>query len=216
MPDFTPKKRPRQARSRASFEAMIDACAQLLQAGGYEALTTNHIAGRAGVSIGTLYEFFPNKEAIVAALTERLMGRVVANMRAAFADAAALDPWNGVALLTERAVATLVAEREVFHVLLRRIAFVPQLPAVAEARTALTDLAQAIRVRAGDALDLPVPEVDAWLIAQMLYNTLLEIAFLDLDEKDRKRMTRELARLTYRMAVGRDPLEIKAPAPPSP
>jgi AcrR family transcriptional regulator len=207
MPDFTPKKLPKQARSRASFEAIIDACAQLLRADGYEALTTNHIAERAGVSIGTLYEFFPNKEVIVAALTERLMGRVVANMQAAFAEAAGRDPWEGVAFLTERAVATLVADREVFYVLLRQIPFVPQLPVVAAARAALTDLAQTIRIEAGDALDLPMPEVDAWLIAQMLYNTLLEIAFLDLPETKRREMTRELARLTFRMAVGRDPLK---------
>jgi AcrR family transcriptional regulator len=203
--DLEPKKLPKQTRSKASFEAIIDASAQLLRASPYEALTTNHIAERAGVSIGTLYEFFPNKEAIIAALTARLMKRLVENMQEAFIAASRLDAWNGVAHLTGQAVNAIAADRVVFHVLLRQISFVQHLPVVEEARTAMTALAQTIRVQAGDALDLPMPEQDAWLIAQMLYNTILEIAFLDLGEDDRKRMTRELARLVYRMAVGRDP-----------
>ncbi|HEY4343582.1 MAG TPA: TetR/AcrR family transcriptional regulator [Parvibaculum sp.] len=205
MIDLEPKKLPKQTRSKASFEAIIDASAQLLRASPYEALTTNHIAERAGVSIGTLYEFFPNKEAIIAALTARLMKRLVENMQEAFIAASRLDAWNGVAHLTGQAVNAIAADRVVFHVLLRQISFVQHLPVVEEARTAMTALAQTIRVQAGDALDLPMPEQDAWLIAQMLYNTILEIAFLDLGEDDRKRMTRELARLVYRMAVGRDP-----------
>lgn len=220
MIDLKPKKLPQQARSKASFEAIIDASAQLLRVSPYEALTTNHIAERAGVSIGTLYEFFPNKEAIIAALTPRLMKRLVENMREAFVAASRLDAWNGVAHLTGEAVSAIAADRVVFHVLLRQISFVQQLPAVEEARAAMTALAQTIRVQAGDVLHLPMPEQDAWLIAQMLYNTILEIAFLDIDEADRKHMTRELARLVYRMAVGRDPDPdgpgLKAPAPPSP
>ena len=64
-----PRKAPRQARARATVAAIIDACAQLLAAGPYDALTTNSISERAGVSVGTLYEYFPNRESIVAALT---------------------------------------------------------------------------------------------------------------------------------------------------
>lgn len=204
--DYKPKKWPKQARSKASFDAMIEAAARLLAESGYEALTTNRIAERAGVSIGTLYEFFPDKETIVALLAERMMARLAARMRAAFEVALPLDPWSGVAHLTAEAVEAIADERDVFHALLRRIPFVAQLPAVTEARAAMLDLAQQVRVAAGARIDLPMPEQDAWLIAQMLYNALLEIAFLDIAAPARKRMTRELARLTYRMAVGRDPM----------
>ena len=65
-----PRKRPRQAQAQATVAAIVDACAQLLASGGYDALTTNAISERAGVSVGTLYEYFPNREAIVGALAE--------------------------------------------------------------------------------------------------------------------------------------------------
>jgi len=205
MPDLKPKKRPKQARSRASFDAIVDAAARLLRERGYEALTTNRIAEQAGVGIATLYEFFPNKEAIVAELAARLMARVEANMEQAFSEASGMEPWPAVVHMTRRAVGSLVEERDVFRVLLRQVPFVPLLSAVVETRAALAALSQRVRIRAAGALDLPMPEEDTWLISEMLYNAILEVAFLDVSERKRAELTKELARLTYRMAVGRDP-----------
>jgi AcrR family transcriptional regulator len=65
-----PRKQPRQARSRDTVHAVLRAAAQVFSARGYAATTTNHIAARAGVSIGSLYEYFPNKDAILMALLE--------------------------------------------------------------------------------------------------------------------------------------------------
>ena len=65
-----PRKKPVQGRSRASVEAILTAAAQVFEANGYAAGTTNRIAERAGVSVGTLYQYFPSKEAIVVALLE--------------------------------------------------------------------------------------------------------------------------------------------------
>ncbi|WP_054569520.1 TetR/AcrR family transcriptional regulator [Frankia sp. R43] len=64
------RKRPAQERSRRTVEAILEAAAQLLATKGYRATTTNHVAERAGVSIGSLYQYFPNKDALVAALVE--------------------------------------------------------------------------------------------------------------------------------------------------
>ncbi len=69
------RKRPSQARSQVTVEAILDAAAQVFEARGYAAGTTNRIAARAGVSIGSLYEYFPNKDAIVVALAERELER---------------------------------------------------------------------------------------------------------------------------------------------
>jgi len=60
------RKTPRQDRSRATFEALLDATADILVRHGYAKLTTNRIADRAGVNIASLYQYFPGKEAIVA------------------------------------------------------------------------------------------------------------------------------------------------------
>jgi len=66
-----PRKRPVQGRSRQLVETLLRAAAQLLAERGYDGLTTRHVAQRAGVSVGSLYQYFPNKEAIVAALRDR-------------------------------------------------------------------------------------------------------------------------------------------------
>ncbi len=66
-----PRKRPAQARAQDTVEALLQATAELLERGGYARLTTNHVAQRAGVSVGSLYQYFPNKEALCHALAER-------------------------------------------------------------------------------------------------------------------------------------------------
>jgi AcrR family transcriptional regulator len=66
-----PRKPPVQKRSRATVEELLLAAAQVFEAHGYAAGTTNRIADHAGVSIGTLYQYFPSKEAIAVALLER-------------------------------------------------------------------------------------------------------------------------------------------------
>lgn len=71
QPAPKPKKTPRQSRSAATFEAMVDAGARILREGGYEALTTNRVAELAGVSVGSLYQYFPNKEAILVEMVRR-------------------------------------------------------------------------------------------------------------------------------------------------
>jgi AcrR family transcriptional regulator len=65
------RRTPRQPRSEATVEAILEAAFQLLEQGGAEALTTNHIAERAGVSVGTLYQYFRGKRGILAALAQR-------------------------------------------------------------------------------------------------------------------------------------------------
>lgn len=67
----TPRKSPQQDRSKMTVDAILTATAQILTQEGYDTASTNRIAERAGVSIGSLYQYFPNKEALVAALVER-------------------------------------------------------------------------------------------------------------------------------------------------
>jgi len=67
----TPRKEPAQARSKALVDAIIEATARVLIAGGLEALNTNEVAAVAGVSVGSLYQYFPSKEALLASLIER-------------------------------------------------------------------------------------------------------------------------------------------------
>lgn len=68
---ISPRKRPRQARAEATVAAMVEAGARILEEGGLEAFNTNAVARRAGVSVGSLYQYFPGKDAIMAALIRR-------------------------------------------------------------------------------------------------------------------------------------------------
>jgi AcrR family transcriptional regulator len=65
------RKSPRQARARVTVDAIFEATARIIEASGTAGLTTNHIAERAGVSVGSLYGYFPNKEAILIAMARR-------------------------------------------------------------------------------------------------------------------------------------------------
>ncbi len=63
-----PRKRPRQARSFATFEAILEAAARILESLGFAGFNTNAVAELAGVSIGSLYQYFPSKEALIVEL----------------------------------------------------------------------------------------------------------------------------------------------------
>lgn len=81
-PAFKPKKMPTQARARATWNAILEATAQLLKEEGYDRLSTNRVAKRAGVSVGSLYQYFGNKETLVMALFDRHMGAMMSVVRA--------------------------------------------------------------------------------------------------------------------------------------
>lgn len=78
-----PRKTPVQARSTHTVDAVFEATIQVLLDGGLQRLTTTRVAERAGVSVGTLYQYFPNKEALLAATLERHLLNVVEAVEAA-------------------------------------------------------------------------------------------------------------------------------------
>lgn len=67
---------PHQERARATVDALVSATAQVLLKEGYDACTTNRVARVAGVSIGSLYQYFPDKEALVMAVVEQHLTRL--------------------------------------------------------------------------------------------------------------------------------------------
>jgi AcrR family transcriptional regulator len=108
-PVVDPPERPprrRQARGRRRIELLLDAAAQEFAEVGFEAATTNAVAARAGVSPGTLYQFFPNKDALAEALAARFSDRLRATQEEAFALEVAALPLDE---LIDRVVDPLVA-----------------------------------------------------------------------------------------------------------
>lgn len=85
------RKSPTQARAAQTVDAIVEAATQILQSDGEERLTTNRIAERAGVSIGSLYQYFADKEAIVEAIAERERDKVVTAIVKSLSDVDSAD-----------------------------------------------------------------------------------------------------------------------------
>jgi AcrR family transcriptional regulator len=85
-PRHTPRKSPSQKRSQETVDAILSATARILAKDGFEQATTNRIAAKAGVSIGSLYQYFPNKESLVRALNDRHTQGILVLLRARFAE----------------------------------------------------------------------------------------------------------------------------------
>lgn len=89
-PKPAPRRTPKQARSLQTVDAILQAVVKLLKRGGVDAITTNRIAEIAGVSVGSVYQYFPDKRAIFLALHDRHaeeMGRLIDATVVAHADA---------------------------------------------------------------------------------------------------------------------------------
>jgi AcrR family transcriptional regulator len=81
-----PYRLPKQPRAQATCAAIFEATARILETEGEAALNTNRIAAVAGVSVGTLYQYFPNKQAILIAMAHAERAAWARNARAAIAD----------------------------------------------------------------------------------------------------------------------------------
>src|SRR3569832_193398 len=80
LPTLSPRKLPTQERARRTYGAIVEAGARILERHGYEALTTNHVADLAGVGIASLYEYFPNKQALVAEIVRHVLDELLADL----------------------------------------------------------------------------------------------------------------------------------------
>jgi AcrR family transcriptional regulator len=101
-----PRRPPLQTRSRERVERILDTAVKLLAARGLESLSTAEIADRAGIPIGSIYHYFPSKEAILAEVAGRKLLAVDAAFTERFARDLARAPWRQA---LERAVDASVA-----------------------------------------------------------------------------------------------------------
>ncbi len=96
---LSPRRAPRQSRSQATVTAILDATAHILIEHGFAAASTNAVAERAGVSVGSLYQYFPNKDALVSAVRtrhgEQMMAVILRALTKAI-DATLLDALTGL------------------------------------------------------------------------------------------------------------------------
>ena len=129
----TPRKRPRQERSKATVETILAATARVLVKKGFDGLTTNAVAEAAGVSIGSLYQYFPSKEALVAALIEQHIEEMNAAILHELTRVAQLPMSQAVRAVIELTIRAHSVEPELHRVLTEQVPRVGRLARLAEA-----------------------------------------------------------------------------------
>jgi len=99
-----PRKQASQERSRATVDALVEATARILVRDGFDKASTNRIAEEAGVSVGSLYQYYPGKEALVLAVIDRHNHEIMKVVRAALAEIASQPVEKAVRRLVVAAI----------------------------------------------------------------------------------------------------------------
>jgi len=120
-PSVKPRKSASQARSRTTVDALVEATARILVREGFDKASTNRIAEVAGVSIGSLYQYFPGKEALVAAVIARHQEAIQKTVRRELADVLALPIRQAMRKLVAVAVAAHRVDPKLHAVLAEQI-----------------------------------------------------------------------------------------------
>ncbi|WP_394825245.1 TetR/AcrR family transcriptional regulator [Pendulispora albinea] len=133
-PAVEPRKKPSQARSQATVDAILEATVRVLTKVGYDRASTNRVAAAAGVSVGSLYQYFPNKEALLVALVDRYHQRLMNVTFDRIARANAQDIPTAV-----REVIQAVVEAHVIDPVVHQI-LVEQIPRIGKLGEILSDI----------------------------------------------------------------------------
>lgn len=159
----TPRKRPRQTRSKETVETILAATARILIKLGFDGLTTNAVAEQAGVSIGSLYQYFPNKQALVAALIERLLDEKNANTHAELARVAQLPFPEAVRTMIRMTIESYAQSPELSRVLIEQVPRVGRMARIAELHSGTLQIVAALLAARKDELAVSDPEMAAFV-----------------------------------------------------
>jgi len=194
-PQLSPRKAPRQSRSQATVTAILDATARILVERGFAAMSTNAVAERAGVSVGSLYQYFPNKEALIAALHARHGEQMMDVIRRALTKAmdATLD--DALAGLIEATVDAHRVDADLHRMLEQRLGSTEQQMLRGEYLDLMQDRIVALLARHRDEIGV----TDLKLATYMLMNAAHGLVHAVIEQRPRgvslKTATHEIVRM---------------------
>jgi AcrR family transcriptional regulator len=200
-PELQPKKRPRQARAQATFDAIVEAGARLLAAEGYAAVSTNRVAEVAGVSIGSLYEYFPNKQSIVATALARVMSEITAEVSSSLRVALALDdqPRGGIDYWMRAMTEALEKRGPLLRVALREVPFLWEIPEVRGLSDTLQHIAREGGHKSQRVIHFEDLEASTWLLMTMVWSAILQSVLYRPSHLSRERLTRTLVDMVIKL-----------------
>jgi len=167
---------PRQARAHDTVEVVFEATARILLREGRAALNTNYIAERAGISVGTLYEYFPNKVAILLAMARREIQRGTAAVLRAIGDPSTEAGGDPVRLAIRALIAEFSRHRKARHIAFQALTaegFGSELEAN------LDEIALELAARTGRLVPgrpAPIPPVSAFVLTRAVNGVLVSAA----------------------------------------
>lgn len=165
---LSPRKKPQQRRSRVTIDAIFEAAIQVLLAEGLDKITTIQIADRAGVSVGSVYQYFPNKRALLAAVVRRHIGEVVDATIAACQSAHGKSVAEMCAAMMDAFVTAKARRPEVSRALYLPTALVNADAIVKEESARCARAVHDMLVTASDARFAQAQEVSGVLIASLV------------------------------------------------
>ncbi len=201
-----PRKNPRQRRAKATVEAILVAAAQVFEARGYAHGTTDRIAERAGVSVGSLYQYFPNKDAILVALAQRHMEQGLALAKAMLATAPQnpgdLEPW--LRRLLQALLAMHHSQPRLQHMILEGLPLPQDLhDRMVASEAQLVTTVELTMLRLAAPTRLPRPRVSAWVLLHAIQGLIHDYAIHPPAGIDEDELTDELvALLQARLGLG--------------
>ncbi|MFD0686122.1 TetR/AcrR family transcriptional regulator [Actinomadura fibrosa] len=197
-PDMSPRRTPRQERSRRTVERILAAATRVLSERGYDGASTNRIAEAAGISNGSLYQYFPNKDAIVVAVLDRFADRLADRLGAQIESTMA-EPWQvaGRALLDAQ-IRLLEEDADLLRIIVEQIPRLGPFDKLAALQRRLTDLVRVYLLLNRDAFreDLDV-DATLWILTETVGQLSIKYV-LDRPPIPRERMVDELAALVVR------------------
>lgn len=198
LPAHSPRKIPRQERSRRTVERILDAATRVLSERGYDGASTNRIAAAARLSNGSLYQYFPNKDAIVVAVLDRFADHLADRLGAEI-EAALAEPWQAAGRsLLDAQIRLLEENAELLRVVVEHVPRLGPFDKLDALTQRLTDLVRIYLLLNRDRFR-PGLDVDAslWIITQTVGQLSLRYV-LDRPPIPRDRMVDELAELIIR------------------
>lgn len=180
------RRSPRQVRSLQMKQRILDAAAQVLAEQGYAAMTTNRVAARAGVSVGSLYRYFEDRHDLMEHLRQTASAETMAELTTAMVEAVALSPRAGVRLVVGTLVDSLERHGPVVRALIDEVPMGSHQNALPQLEAQLGQLARVFVAR--QVPELPPAEADArvYLALGVTLNACLRIALerpADLDRE---------------------------------
>lgn len=183
---------PIQKRAREKYEAILRACAEVLREQGFERTTTARVAARAGVGKGVLYQYFPNREALVATLVESEFDRLLERTIDARQARAGAPPLAMARALLAMNIDAYLENRKLLKVILNEVPGVFDLPGIRRLEERLAEFTKSLAQLVPEGKRPPDLDRKLFVLTNAITGFVLRLVLLDPGPATAEELTDEL------------------------